>query len=44
MYGYITWIDLVFADNWGVKDIGAPEDFIANKAPRIDVEPLYRNW
>jgi len=40
---YITWIDFVFTDNWGAKDLIGYESYIASKAPMVDVEPLYRN-
>ena len=41
VHGYITWVDLIYADNWGTKDIVASEADISSKTPRIDIEPLY---
>ena len=39
--GYITWVDLQNADNWGTKDLITTEADIASKSPKIEIDPLY---
>ena len=42
IHGYVAWADLVFADNWGIKDLRTSQADISSRAPKIECEPLFK--
>ena len=43
-YVYVTWIDLVSADNWGTKNMIRPERYMSVMVPRVEVDAFYFDY